>query len=278
MAKKNEAPSEALERRKVPEPMAIYDPGLAADDDAGMEGVDSRDIRLPFLSIAQKTSKVLDRSEGKYIPGIEFGDMYNSETREILASVPAGTTLGAPIEFLAVKLQKRARLLDPETNLLGETVGWDDPRVIPPWEPGSRYQSIDDVEGVRIYDWAVLLLPSMDQLILSFKSTSFTAGKALITILDKYRKLAKMSGKGFRPYQVKLALRVTIDKNTQGSFGKFMVELAGGPTAAEYAFADAWFSAIKDKEIVGEEDEGTAHEGEVVEGEKVNVPREKVPF
>lgn len=269
--KKNEAPTEELARRVAPEPLAIYDPGLAAGDDAGMEGVDSRDIRLPFLSIAQKTSKVLDRTEGKFIEGLEFGEMYNTESREILGT--------GPIEFLAVKLQKRARLLDPETNLLGETVPWDDPRVIPPWEPGSKYEKIDDVEGVRIYDWAVLLLPSMDQLILSLKSTSFTAGKSLITILDKYRKLAKLAGKGFRPYQVKLALRTTIDKNAQGSFGKFMIELAGGPTAAEYQFADAWFQAIGDKELVGEEESGDTRDGEVVEAEPVGgQPKDKVPF
>lgn len=269
--KKTNEPTEELVRQTAA-PVAIYDPGLAAGDDAGMEQVDNRDIRLPFLQIAQKTSKVLDRTEGKFIEGLEFGEMYDSESRSILGT--------GPIRFLAVRLQKDARLLDPQTNLLGERVAWDDPRVIPPWEPGSQYKEIDDVEGVRIYNWAVLLLPSYDQMLLSLKSTSFTAGKSLITILDKHRKLAKMQNKGFRPYQVGLALSTYIDKNAQGSFGKFKIELGAAPEPIDYQFADGWFETIKDKQLVGEEDEHGAREGEVVEAEPVgNVPAaDKVPF
>ncbi len=134
-----------------PGPMAIFDPGLAAGDEAGMEQITSQDVKLPFLAVAQKTSKVLDKTEGKYIEGLEFGQMYNSESSEIYGE--------GPLEFLPVRMGKRARLKE-ENGVLGDAIAWDDPRCIPPWEPGSRAKTVEDCEGVRIYDWAVILLPS----------------------------------------------------------------------------------------------------------------------
>jgi hypothetical protein len=259
--------------RKAPEPIAIYDPGLAKGDEGGMDAITSQDIKLAFLAIAQKTSKVLDRSEGKYIAGLEFGEMYNSETSEIYGA--------GPIEFLPVLMKKRARLLG-DNGLLGDEIPWDDPRGIPPWEPGSPYKDVEECEAVRIYDWAIVLLPSLDQIVLSFKSTSFTAGKSLNSILDKYRKMARAAGKGFRPYQVKLNLSTFIDKNESGSYGKFRITLAGAPGQGEYTFADAWYESIKntsfevaDETAAGSTDEdagapaSTAVEGTVVQDGKV---------
>lgn len=241
-----------LATRNTNQAIAAFDPGLEAGDIQGTENFASDDVKLPFLAIAQKTSKAIDPTEGKFIAGLKFGEIYNSETQDILGA--------GPIEFMPVKLVKRA-CLKTDKGTLGERVEWDDPRVT--WD-GANEAGLKKPEGVRIYDWAVVLVPSMERVVLSFQSTSFGAGKTLITIIDKYATLAKMSGKGFRPYQLKFALTAAIDKNDFGSFGKFIVKLSQTPVLAEeFAFANGWFGSLKGKNIVTEDSQDVV-DGEVV--------------
>src|SRR5579859_2890940 len=237
MAKKEEG----LTKRAVAEVPAIYDPGLAAGDVEGTDNIGGSDLKLAFLAIAQKTSKAIDPTEeGKYIDGLAFGELYNSSTKEIYGR--------GPVEFIPVRMQKRARLKNAD-GTLGEAVDWNDPRVIPPWEPGSRVKSVDDLQGVRIYDWAAVLVPSGERIVISFQSTNFGAGKEVNTLVDKHKQLAKLAGKGFRPFQLKLATSIYIEKDGQNSWGKFKIELAGGPTKEQYDFCAAWYETIKDKEF-----------------------------
>lgn len=268
MAKKatTNEPAEALVPQGVSErAIVLFDPGLEAGDEQGMENVTSQDVKLAFLAIAQKTSKAVDPSEGKYIDGLKFGEMYNSESREIYGT--------GPIEFLPVMMGKRAHL-KKENGTLGERVDWDDPRVT--WE-GAREAKRDKPEGVRIYDWACVLVPTLERVVLSFQSTSFGAGQSLNTILDKHRTLARVAGKGFRPFQLKLAVSTFIDKNDFGSFGKFTIELTGGPTPEQFKFASGWFESIKGKTIVVADaaEEEHAQPSNVVDGE---VTKDPIPF
>lgn len=248
--------------------LAVFDPGLEAGDIQGTENFASDDIKLPFLAIAQKTSKAIDPTEGKFIDGLKFGEIYNSESQAIYGV--------GPIEFIPVKLSKRA-CLKTDKGTLGERVDWDDQRVT--WE-GANEAGLKKPEGVRIYDWAVILVPSMERVVLSFQSTSFGTGKTLISVIDKYERLAKMSKKGFRPYQLKFLLTTAIDKNDFGSFGKFLVkQSANAVVADEYTFADAWFNSLKGKTIVTEDSQEVV-EGEVVrsEGGQPAKSNDNIPF
>ncbi len=216
-----------------------------ANDTRGTENIDSSDVRLPFIAIAQKTSKAIDPTEqGKFIEGLKFLDMYNSETREIYGQ--------GPIHFIPVVLRKRAALLK-ENGTLGEPIDWDDPRAT--WE-GARDAGRDKPEGQRIYDWACLLLPSMELVVISFRSTSFGAGKSL----NGFVKMRKPSFAG------RYALGVAPDKNEKGSFGKFAVLPAGKPTDDQFEFAETVFEGLKGATIVTSDDEPEpgAVEGQVV--------------
>jgi hypothetical protein len=235
-----------------------------AHDNRGTENIDSSDVRLPFIAIAQKTSKAIDPTEGKYIEGLKFLDMYNSETREIYGQ--------GPIHFIPINLRKRAHLLK-ENGTLGEPVAWDDPRVT--WD-GAREAGNEKPEGQRIYDWAVLLLPSMELVVLSFRSTSFGAGKSL----NGFVRMRKPSFAG------RYALSVTLDKNEKGSFGKFQVQPAGKPTDDQFEYAESVYETIKDQKITTTEDdveEPGSHDGPV-EGEVVQLAsqparsNDKMPF
>lgn len=227
--------TEAL-ARKTNSALAVAE-GYERDDNRGTEGIDSSDVRLSFIAIAQKTSKAIDPTEqGKFIEGLKFMDMYNSETRDIYGV--------GPINFIPILLRKRANLLK-DNGTLGEPVAWDDPRVT--WE-GARDAGRDKPEGQQIYDWAVLLVVdgvlNPMPIVLSFRSTSFGAGKSL----NGFVRVRKPAFAGL------YSLSVTPDKNEKGSFGKFIVQPAGAPAAEHASFAEAVYESIKGQKIVIEDE------------------------
>lgn len=259
--KKPAEPSEALEVRKTAsEAMAVAD-GYDRSDARGTEGIEDSDVRLPFLAIAQKTSKAIDPNEvGKFIEGLKFMHVYNSETREIYGV--------GPIEFIPIVLRKRAHLLK-ENGTLGEPVDWNDPRVT--WE-GARAAGKEKPEGQQIYDWAVLLLPSMELVVLSLRSTSFGAGQTL----NRLVRVRKPSFSG------KYTFTVVADKNAKGSFGKFSILPAGKPMGDVAEFAEATYESMKNKVIATQDEDvdpadagGDAVDGEVVEE---SGSKDKAPF
>lgn len=224
--------------------MAIAD-NAKAGDNRGTENIDSSDVRLPFIAIAQKTSKAIDPTEtGKFIEGLKFLDMYNSETRQNYGK--------GPLEFIPVVMRKRAALMK-ENGQLGEAVDWDDPRVT--WE-GAQEAGRDKPEGQRIYDWAVLLVPSMELVLVSFRSKSFGAGKSL----NGFVKVRKPSFAG------KYKLIVARDENAKGAFGKFELQPAGKPDDAQFEWAEQVYASISQANITSSEEE---EPGDAIEGEEV---------
>lgn len=237
MAKK-QTEDTALATRSANTAMAVADRAVAGDT-RGTENIDNEDIRLPFLAIAQKTSKAIDPTEGAYIEGLKFGEMYNSETREVYGA--------GPIEFIPLILQKRAHLLN-ENGTNGERVEWDDPRVT--WD-GARASGLEKPEGRQIYDWIVLLVPSMEMVVISFYGKSFGAGKSL----NGFVRIRKPSFAG------KYALSVAIGKNDHGSFGQFKVAPAGKPTDDQFDYASSAYDMIAGKTIVTDQAPAESDEG-----------------
>lgn len=198
----------------------------------GKEGITSEDLRLPFLAIAQKTSKAVDDTDDAYIDGLKFGMMYNTETKDIYGQ--------GPIEFLPLRHRKRAYLPD-ENGRMGEQIEWGDPRCAWPTEE-EKAAGKDKPEGVRVYDWVVLLLlESGPQLaVVSFKSKSFAAGQSLTTFVSMIRGAA---------YTGKFKISVQLDENEAGKFGKFAVAPAGKPTTEEATFAKEIYESVKDRKL-----------------------------
>jgi hypothetical protein len=249
--------TEAL-ARSTSSALAIAD-NAKQGDTRGTENIESTDVRLPFIAIAQKTSKAIDPTEtGKYIDGLKFLDMYNSETREIYGH--------GPIRFIPIVLRKRAALLK-ENGTLGEPVAWDDPRVT--WE-GAHDAGYDKPQGQQIYDWACLLVPSFELVILSFRSTSFGAGKSL----NGFVKMRKPSFAGV--YQ----LTVAADKNEKGSFGKFQVTPGGKPNDQEFEWAEQVYEGLKGASITTAESDEAGDAVETAQPVAVTAQRsnENIPF
>jgi len=220
--------------------------GFGADDHRGKEGIEQSDLRLPFLSLAQKTSKAVDETDDAYIEGLKFGQMYNSETKEIYGS--------APLAFLPLKMRKRAYLPD-ENGRMGEAVEWNDPRCNWPTKEqieartksGWNPKTVDKPEAVRVYDYVVLLLlaDGPQIAVISFKSKSFAAGQSLATFISMVK------GPSFT---AKFTINPALDENDSGKFAKFAVQPAGKPTLEQANFAAAMYDSIKDAKLADDID------------------------
>lgn len=206
----------------------------------GKEGIESSDMRLPFLALAQKTSKAIDETEDAFIDGLSFGEMYNSETKEIYGK--------GPLTFIPLRHKKRAYLPD-ENGRMGEEIDWNDPRCEWPDEEQKKNwtgKGKPKPEGVRVYDWVVLLKLNgeLQLAVVSFKSKSFGAGQSLTTFVNMVKGAA---------YTAQFTIKGLLDSNDAGKFAKFAVSPAGKPSNEDALAAQAWYEIVKTKNIVTEE-------------------------
>jgi hypothetical protein len=234
--------------------------GYKAEDSRGKEGIDSGDMRLPFLSLAQKTSKALDSTEDSYLEGLAFGDLYNSETKDIYGK--------NPITFIPLRHRKRAYVPDANGRM-GEQIDWTDPKCEWPSEEQKKNwtgKGKPKPEGVRVYDWVVLLKleGGLQPAVISFKSKSFGAGQSLTTFVNMVKGPA---------FTAQFKVVPQLDSNDAGKFAKFTIQAAGKPTTEEIQFAELVYEGLKGKTIAIEDEPAG---DEVVEGQPV--PSDKVPF
>lgn len=227
MATKKTDTTTALATREANTAMAVADQAQRGDT-RGTEGIDGDDVRLPFLAIAQKTSGAIDDTSDERIEGLKFGQMYNSETREVYGD--------GPIEFIPLAMRKRAHLTLPNGKN-GEQIDWHDPRCT--WED-AQARGLQKPEAKRIYDWVVLIVPTMEMAVISFYGKSFGTGKSL----NSFVRVRRPSFAG------KYALSVGIGENESGKFGKFTVKPAGKPTPEEFEYAEQAFTSIQGATIV----------------------------
>lgn len=211
--------------------------GFDKNDVRGKEDVRAEELTLPFLSIAQKTSAAVDKSEDAYIEGLEFFDMYNSATQQIYGR--------GPVHFLVVRGPLRRAYIPDQNGRMGEDIPWDDPRC--EWPEGEAKKNWTGKgkpkpEGVRVLDYICLLLTEsgIEPVTISFKSKSFKAGNLLQTFIGM------VQGPVFTG---KFALRVNEASNDAGKFGVFAVLPAGKPTPEEAQAASAFYDAIKGQKI-----------------------------
>lgn len=241
--------------------------GYGKDDLRGKEGITAADWKPAFLCIAQQTSKVIDVDDDAHIVGIRVADIYNSETK-----VNFGR---GPIEFQLLRHRKRAYLPD-ENGRMGEDIPWDDPRCEWPTEEEKKTwqgKGKPRPEGVRCYDWVVLLLNGdfPELAVITFKSKSFGAGQTL----------AKWAGMLQGPaFTAKFRLTSQKQENDAGKFGVFAVATAGKPTPEQASFAAKIYDQIANKDIPTDDhvDDAPETEGAAAPAAAGTTKGEKTPF
>lgn len=238
--KKNAATEETtaiatVEPRNVA--MAVAE-GFDKDDHRGKENLDSGDVTLPFLALAQKTSPQVEPDDAKFIVGLNVGDFFNSITGEIYGP--------GPLEFVPIVLKKHAIEFEDFDNgggIKDRNVQWDDDRC--------KFQGDDKPLATRFYDWAVLLVPSMELIVLSMKSTNIAVAKQFQQIVQM-RPGAVFAGK----YRLTSKSAQVSTGGKTITFKKMSIQPAGAPSAEEASFAGQIFESFQKRDFV------TNHEAE----------------
>lgn len=229
---------------------ALARPSYIADGDArGTEHLTKDDLQMPRLAVAQKTSHELEPDHPRYIDGLKFLDLFNSLTGEIHGR--------GPLEFVVVRADPPRYI---EFNPLEQGGGVKDFNV-PPNDPRTQFTTDADGKSVppvatKFYDFIVLMLPSLEPIALSFKSSGLKAAKQLNT----YMKL-----RGGPIFAGKYVLTSAMASNAKGAYAVYQIKPAGFVDEQTYHAAEAAFGSFRDRAITV--DRGEAHEDEAQPGD-----------
>lgn len=180
---------------------------VAAAPAMGFEELDERDFLLPRLAVCQSMSPQRQRSHELYIEGLQEGDFFNTLT---------GTKIEPPLAVVPLYLSKSRIKFFP----LDAGGGID--CSAPDGKTGGHYAS--SCEACKHSQWGgedgrpscmlflnvpVLLWPSEEIIVMSFKSASMKVGKRWASIMRQ---------RGGPAWASRYELSTTAVKNSKGTF------------------------------------------------------------
>lgn len=205
----------------------------------GTEHISRDDLIMPRIAIAQGLSHEMIEDDAAFIERLKLGHMFNNLTGYVYGR--------GPLEFLVVRADPPHGIefipLKEGGGVKDFDVPLNDPRMdFTTDEEGERKKPV----ATKFYDFLVVLLPSMETVALSFKSTGLKVAKQLNSFI-KLREAALYMGK----YQ----LTSVTETNSQGTYGVYVVKNAGWIDKEMIEWAKAAFENMKDKVVVIEHDE-----------------------
>ncbi len=228
----------------------------------GVDHIEKRDMQLPRIALAQKTSREIDADEeGRFVEDLKVGDMFNNLTQEVYGR--------GPLHFVVLRADTPRGIqfnpIDEGGGVVDLNVPLDDPRM--EFRDGAK------PIATMFYDFIIQLLPTNDEstdrfsgqvVALSFKSTGLKVARQLNTYM-----LALEAPCYAGDYE----LRATMDKNRFGSYAAYVVRPLGWCSSLEeYNRRMRLYESYKEKNIVI--DRGDAQEVR----EDVDEDVEKTPF
>lgn len=224
----------------------------------GTEGMTREDMIMPRLALAQKMSHEVDPENAKFIDGLEIGELFNSVTKQIYGE--------GPLEFVVLKRDVPRYVefnpLDQGGGIKDMNVPANDPRT--QFTRGADGKSVKPI-ATKFYDFIVMLLPSMEVIGLSFKSTGLKAARLLNTTLASPL-LTKDGPKKVPVYARKFMIKSASAENKHGKFKVYVAETSNimSDTSATnangdpipglvnqelFGFVKVYFDSFKDKAI-----------------------------
>jgi hypothetical protein len=170
----------ALAKTDVPDYLSEF------DGTEGKENIGREDLAIPRLSLAQKMSPEIDPEQrDRFIEGLKIGDLFNSQTKEIYGP--------GPVEFVPLYIGAPRFV---EFNSREPNSGIKDMNV-PAGDPRTQWGSHPDGKpaATKFYSYIVLLLPNMEIIGLSFKSSGLKTAKALNMLIANRKKAPIYAGK-----------------------------------------------------------------------------------
>lgn len=225
---------------------ALKAAGIDIGDQTGKDQIDSNNLILPFLAVAQKTNPQIEEGTPEYCADLKFLDLFESLDGNVTEIHGRG-----PVRFIPLILREHAMEFKPWTEgggIVDRNVPLDDERC--------KFHGDEKPKATTFRDWVVLLLPKMELAILSFKGTSLKAGGVLKTFT-----------KNPRVPLFAQVYTVRVEKGTDGnnSWGVLIVKPAGVADAATAVFAKKTLESASKKNIeINHEAEREVVAGEVV--------------
>lgn len=247
-------PAEESQALAVAESQAL---GQTARPDF-LEGVDDstahigrEDIKMPRICIAQGLSPQIVEGDPKYIPGLQLGMLFNDLSKQIYGK--------GPIDFVVVASAPPRWI---EFNPRDAGGGVKDMDVLP-GDPRTKFRK-DEVTGKSIppiatmfYDYVILLLPTLEPVGLSLKSTGLKAARSLNGLI-KLRSAPLYAGR--------YTMTVGRETNPKGTYGVYTFDnsktmdaqasMPGWPSKDVYDKAKAAYLSLKGKTINVEREPG----------------------
>jgi len=208
----------------------------------GLEHLTKDDVQMPRLALAQKTSHEVDPTDPKYIKGLQFTDLFNSLTGEILGK--------GPIEFTVLRADPPHWI---EFFPLESGGGVRDMNV-PNGDPRTQFIDGQPPVATKFYEYILLQLPlhgdpMMSVIALSLKSTGLKVAKQLNGYM-RFRNADTFAGR--------YVLTTATEKNSKGTYAVYQIRNAPSPrewvTEEEYKIAEKLAEAIKDRPLAIDRD------------------------
>lgn len=234
----------------------------------------SSDVLIPRLLLMQGLSDFVAARKA------QMGDMVRSTTAEKLGGPET------PIEFIPLTFQNKWMIQElvgkkfefrkmlprdhgmedakkQETEKTGENLPWDFT------QGGTTWRRVKVIECFALLPSDIAAfqeelaraeregdMPDMNKtllpVVISFRSTSYTAGRAVVT---HFTKAAGMAKYGAKAHGFTLKLSCSQDSNDQGTFYVYDVQSGRRCTPLEFEKASEWFGLLGSSQVVVDEPE-----------------------
>jgi hypothetical protein len=209
---------------------ALTTPTDDARDIRGKEDIDSRDVMLPRLALAQAMTPQTKRGNKAQIEGLLEGHIFNTLTEENFQD---------QVGIIVLKLNKTAHVFDEQGKVIERDVPWDDPRCEFTEGPnGERIQPAAD----RCYDFLVYTpqAESVKVAILRMKRTQIKVARRLNTLMQL---TPGASWNAIYP------VTTVVDTAGTNQFYNFKIGMGKKTTPEQRAAAEALFNTFGGKTI-----------------------------
>jgi hypothetical protein len=218
-------------------------PDFAEGADDSTAHIGREDIKMPRICIAQGLSPQIVEGGPKYIEGLTQGRLFNDLTRQIYGK--------GPIDFVVVASAPPRWIEFRPREDGGGVVDMD----VQPGDERTKFRKDNNGKSIppiatMFYDYVILLLPTLEPVALSLKSTGLKAARTLNGLI-KLRNAPLYAGR--------YTLGVGMETNTKGTYGVFTIDnskvvdaqasMPGWPSKDVYDQAKAAYLSLKGKVI-----------------------------
>lgn len=236
------AAAQALEQR----------PSYVPESTEGTEHITRQDIKLPRLVLAQSVSPQVLEGNAALIPGLKPGDFFNDLTQQIYGRVT--------LEFCIIRGDKPKYMeftpREQGGGVIDANVPANDPRTL--WTTGPDGKPVKP-RATKIYDYVLVLLPSMEMLAFSLSSSGLKTATALNGLIA-FRKAPIYMGK--------YSVTASVKAGPKGQYFAHVIKNAGWIPEAIMPAVKDMFERIKDQTLDIARDEDTTFDPEALENER----------